>query len=380
MTRRSATDRSGTAWAKTTWAVAIGLPLALAIPATPAWPDPVRDNEWHLSFLDMDRVHQVSQGEGVTVAVIDAGINGNHPDLVGNVLPGVSVLPGHPGNGWEDVYFHGTAMAGLIAGHGHNGGRDGILGIAPKAKIFPVQVMSGDHDSSDVLGNGINAALQHGARVISVSIGNADSGLLREAVERAQQADVVIVAGVGNKPQDLGPVTWPARYDGVVAVAATDRQGNHPDFSVTGPQVLVSAPGADIELIDTGNRYGKSSGTSASTAITAGVVALIRAKYPTMKATEVIHRLTATATDRGPKGRDPEYGYGIVNPYAALTADVPPIDPSGSPSPTSSGIAQNSPPQRGTPTGLIIVIALVAAGVLATALAALIVNRRRAAA
>src|SRR4051812_2248024 len=108
----------------------VGLLLACLPAASPAYADSVRDDQWHLRFLDMARVHQIGQGGGVTVAVIDNGINGNHPDLVGNVLSGVGLLPGHPSNAWEDASDHGTAMAGTIAGHGHAGGA-GVLGIAP---------------------------------------------------------------------------------------------------------------------------------------------------------------------------------------------------------------------------------------------------------
>ncbi len=358
-----------------------GLLLFLIMPAMPARADAVRDAEWHLAFLDMARVHQITQGEGVTVAVIDNGINGNHPDLAGNVLPGISLLPSHPGNGWDDTDAHGTAMAGLIAAHGHNGG-DGVLGIAPKAKIFPLQTKSGtDPGTSDMDGAAIDAAIRQGARVISISIGGSLSTALRDAVMRAQRADVVIVAGVGNKPE-INEVTWPARYDGVVAVAGTDRQGNHADFSVTGRQVVIAAPGSDIKSTDTGNGYGTGSGTSNSTAITAGVVALIRAKFPTMPATEVIHRLTATAIDKGPKGRDDEYGYGIVNPYAALTADIPPLRASASPTPATTPVstppAKASPPPRGNRTGVI--VAVIAGAIVIAFLIIVGLTRRRPAA
>ncbi|OLB76305.1 MAG: type VII secretion-associated serine protease mycosin [Actinobacteria bacterium 13_2_20CM_2_71_6] len=326
----------------------------------------------------MARVHQTSQGEGITVAVIDAGINGNHPDLTGNVLQGVSLVPGHPGNGWDDTEQHGTAMAGFIAAHGHNGG--GALGIAPKAKILPIQLPPASIQlpptkSSDlgILARGIDAAVQRGARVISISQSAPGGGIeLENAVRAAQDHDVVVVAAAGNLPQDAGGVTWPARYDGVVAVAAIDRNGNHPAFSVTGPQVLVSAPGAETESTSKGNGYQLANGTSDATAITAGVVALIRSRYPKMSAVDVIHRLTATAIDKGPKGRDPEYGYGVVNPYAALTADIPSIDPTASATPPASGAASPSPSQspaatrHTNPTGIAVIVVFVAVAVLAS--------------
>jgi type VII secretion-associated serine protease mycosin len=345
-------------------AVVAGLLLLLAAPAAPAAADTVRGDEWHLRNLDIARVHQISQGEGVIVAVIDNGINGNHPDLAGNVLQGVGLLPGHPTNGWEDIDDHGTGMAGIIAGHGHAGG-DGILGIAPKAKILPVQVLVGENGGdAGVLATAVEAAVQHGVQVISISLSEPSTTALRTAIERATQAGIVVVAAVGNKPK-VSTVRYPARYDGVVAVGATDRDGNHADIAVTGPQVLVSAPGVDIETTGSGNGYGHGTGTSESTAITAGVVALIRSKFPDLSATEVIHRLTATATDKGPKGRDDQYGYGIVNPYAALTADVPPASasPAADASPSTSGVAEAP---RATKAGSrVLVIALAALALVA---------------
>src|SRR5207249_3944364 len=131
------------------------------------------------------------------------------------------------------------------------------------------------------------------------------------AVEDALRADVVIVAAMGNTDTDT-KVDCPACYHGVVAVGGVDRNGGHAPISVTGPQMLVSAPATDIESAEPNNSYGVAEGTSDATAITAGVVALIRSRYPTMPAVDVIHRLTTTAIDKGAKGRDDVYGYGIV--------------------------------------------------------------------
>ena len=347
--------------------MAAGLVCALVAPAGPAHADAVRDAQWHLTYLDIAKVQRITEGDGVVVALVDSGVNGNHPDLVGNVLPGISVLPEHPGNGWEDTDVHGTAMAGLIVGHGRQS--TGVLGIAPRTRLLPVQVDSGTQlGGADVIAAGIDAAVQHGARVVSVSLGVPGGSVeLRSAVERAQRADVVIVASVGNRPESL-TMDWPARYDGVVAVAAVDRNGNHPEFSISGPQVTISAPGVDIETTGQGNGTGIGTGTSDATAIVAGVIALIRSKYPNLSATEVIHRLTATARDAGTPGRDPEYGYGIVNPYAALTADVPtqsPSAPATQPS-SASPTAPHKAPGNGGRTGLVVLVVLVAIGFLAT--------------
>src|SRR2546430_290346 len=116
-------------------AVACGFATVM-LAAPPAAADSIRDRQWHLKYLNIDAAHAVSQGDGVVVAVVDSGVNGNHPDLAGNVLNGVDVSGTGAPNGLEDRDGHGTAMAGLIAGHGHGNG-DGVLGIAPHAKIFP---------------------------------------------------------------------------------------------------------------------------------------------------------------------------------------------------------------------------------------------------
>jgi type VII secretion-associated serine protease mycosin len=343
----------------------VGLSLTLVAPAVPAWADGVRDAEWHVAFLDMARAHQIAQGDGVTIAVIDSGINGNHPDLAGNVLDGVSFVPGHPGNGWEDIDQHGTAMAGDIAAHGH-GNNEGVLGIAPRAKILPLQVKSGKAGGfTDQIVGAIDMAVARGARVISLSLGTTGgSPKVQMAVTRAEQADIVVVAAVGNRP-DAQIIDALAAYPGVVAAAAVDEGGNHADISVTGSHVVLSAPGVNIESLDVHNGYARGSGTSDSTAIIAGVAALVRAKYPKMSAVDVIHRLTATATDKGPKGRDDEYGYGIVNPYAALTAEVPSVDPTATPNPSPS--ASSPPAKKGrNAAGTGIIVFIIALAVLAT--------------
>ena len=153
-------------------------------------------------------------------------------------------------------------------------------------------------------------------------------------------ADIVIVAAAGNRPADT-KVGYPAAYPGVIAAAGTDEHGNHAAVSVAGPQVVLSAPATNIVSTLNNGGYGIGTGTSNSAAIIAGAAALVRSRFPHLSAAEVVHRLEATATDKGPPGRDDEYGYGIVNLVGALTANVPPLSPSAdltpSPSPSSGG-------------------------------------------
>lgn len=304
-------------------AVLVTLPVA-APPALAA--DRIRDAEWHLDFLKVAQAHKISQGAGVTVAVIDTGVDASHPDLAGAVVAGrdFAILKADPPDGRTDLDGHGTAMAGLIAGRGHGNG-DGVLGIAPKATILPVRKSEGGKDdkASDIH-TAIRWAAEHGADVISMSFGGEESASEAAAIEAARRADVVLVAAAGNRPDDKA-VGYPAKYPGVITVGGADRRGNHADISVTGPEVDIVAPAVDIMSIDKDGKYDADPGTSNATAIVAGAAALVRAKYPDLSAAEVAHRLTATATDKGPKGRDDQYGEGVLNLVAALTADVPPM-------------------------------------------------------
>jgi type VII secretion-associated serine protease mycosin len=300
----------------------------LAVPAVAA-ADTTRNEQWYLGFLDVAAAQQISQGEGVVVAVVDTGVDANHVDLAGNVLPGVDLFD-PAGNGQHDRDGHGTAMAGLIAAHGNRDG--GILGIAPKAKILPITAGSQRLPAG---AQGIMWAAEHGAKVICYAIASPDLPDLADAVRDAIAHDVVLVAGVGNRPK-FDHVVPPAAFEGVVAAAGVDRNGEHAQVSVTGPEVVLAAPSDDIVSTDRGGGYRHGTGTSDSTAIIAGAAALVRAKYPNLSAKEVIHRLTATAIDKGKPGRDDEYGYGIVNLVGALTADVPPPTSSASPAPSTS--------------------------------------------
>ncbi|MER5333161.1 type VII secretion-associated serine protease mycosin [Micromonospora sp. NPDC002717] len=282
----------------------------------------IRSNQWHLDFLDVASAHRITQGQGVTVALPDTGVD-PHPDLRQNLLSGIDMISGGSGDGRRDRNGHGTGMAGLIAAHGQ--GNTGALGIAPKTKILPIadSPPSGEGDP-DVLAQSIEYAVGKGARIISISSGGGSSPRLTQAVRRALASDVVVVAGSGNVPSDQ-TVAYPAREPGVIAVGGIDRAGRHAAISVTGPEIDVVAPAVDIYSTSIDGKYRKGTGTSDSTAIVAGAAALIRAKYPYLPASEVAHRLTATAIDKGPPGRDDEYGYGVIDLVAALTADVPPL-------------------------------------------------------
>jgi type VII secretion-associated serine protease mycosin len=293
---------------------------------SPAQADQVRDLQWHLAFLKADQIRKITKGYGVTVAVVDSGVDGEHPDLAGNVLKGKDLVSPSGGDGWEDTEGHGTKMASLIAAHGHGSGRrDGVLGLAPDAKILPVRD-HWDRAGARFADKGIRWAVDHGAKVINFS---ARTEGLTEAVDYALAHDVVVVAGVGNTTQGDDTVGEPASLSGVIAVSGVGKDGKFSKASVEGPAVVLSAPAVDIvgASTTTASKYGVATGTSDATALVSGAVALVRAKYPDLNAASVIERLIATADDQGTEGRDNRYGFGIVNPLKALTAtDVPIVE------------------------------------------------------
>lgn len=215
------------------------------------------------------------------------------------------------------------------------------------------------------LAAGIEWATANHADVISVSSVVGASVRLQQAVRATVGANIVVVAAAGNRPEDLG-VGYPASEEGVLAVGGSSQAGGHAPVSVTGREIDVVAPAVDIYSTSYGGNYSKGTGTSSATAIVAGAAALIRSKYPDLPAQEVAHRLTATAIDKGPPGRDDEYGYGVIDLVAALTADVPPLGFESS-SVTAPAPSRAEPADRGgddgaTGRGLATLGVLVAAG------------------
>ncbi|TCB99986.1 type VII secretion-associated serine protease mycosin [Micromonospora zingiberis] len=299
-------------------------PLNAEAAAQPPTVDPqnVRSEQWHLRYLKIEDAHKISTGSGITVAVLDTGVY-PHPDLQENLLSGTDLTDEGRGDGRQDRDGHGTGMAGIIAAHGQSL-RHGALGIAPQANVLPVRFKrDGPQGTADGLREAIKYATRNGARVISISSTGAPDVGMQQAIQEAAQADIVLVAAAGNQPDDR-QVGFPAAYPNVVAVGGIDHQGRPAKISVSGAEIDVVAPAVEIYSTSIGGRYRVGTGTSGATAIVAGAAALVRAKYPYLPADEVAHRLTATAIDKGPPGRDDQYGYGVIDLVAALTADVPP--------------------------------------------------------
>ncbi|WP_406001869.1 type VII secretion-associated serine protease mycosin [Streptomyces sp. NBC_00829] len=318
--------------------------VALAfLPATPAHADEIRAQQWGLDALHTERAWNTTKGEGITVAVLDTGVDDSHPDLAGSVLPGRDFIGLGARRGERAWARHGTAIAGIVAAHGHGPGREeGVLGIAPEAKILPVRViLEGTDKARDqarkshgtALAQGIRWAADQGADVINLSLGD-DSESAHPvagedaAVQYALAKGSVVVASAGNGGEKGDHISYPAAYPGVIAVTAVDRYGTHASFSTRRWYATVSAPGVDIVIADPDRKYYEGWGTSAASAFVSGAVALVRAAHPELTPVQ-IKKLLADTARNGPRGgRDDAKGYGTVDPAAAIKegAKLRPMD------------------------------------------------------
>lgn len=336
-------------------ALAVGT-LLWGVSAGPATADSVRDGQWALTKYDAEnKVWPVSQGEGVVVAVIDSGVLAGHQDLTGQVLAGVD-LTGEQSDGRLDKVGHGTGMASLIAGHGH-GDKAGVMGLAPKAKILPVRITLGEDGeyvtgADDELTKAVRFAVDHGAKVINMSIGvglNADA---RAALDYAISKDVVLVASTGNLGNHGTPVEYPAALPGVIAVGAVDQDGKVWEKSNYGPETTVVAPGVGVYSASATSvtTYRTADGTSDATAYVSAIAALVRAKYPALSAGQVINRIikSAVAPPDGSAVPNDHYGYGIASPSKALAAN-PEVDNGPKDNPLLKRVESQGAPESPAP-------------------------------
>ena len=285
--------------------------------------DPFRSQQWALDQVSFESSWSVTRGAGITVAVIDSGVLGNHQDLAGNVLPGKDYVTAG-GDGWNDQNGHGTHVAGIIAAHVNNA--LGIAGGAPDVHILPIRVLDakGVGDASNVA-KGIIWAADHGARVINLSLGGAQASGVEQAIQYANSKGAVVIAAAGNSGDQGNAPMYPARYPEAIAVAAVNPDLSHPAFSNTGAYVDVSAPGVNIVSTwgSSPSAYANATGTSMATPYVSAEAALIFAAHPSFSAARLTQVLEGTARDLGPAGPDRAFGHGLINPRAALIAAMP---------------------------------------------------------
>ncbi|MGH3746024.1 MAG: type VII secretion-associated serine protease mycosin, partial [Micromonosporaceae bacterium] len=287
----------------------------------PAQADNVRDKQWHLNELRVRTAWHESTGKGVVVAVVDSGVDATHPDLKGQVLPGIDLVD-KGGDGRTDDVGHGTTTAALIAGR-HD--KAGVVGLAYDTKILPVRVLDGKnrYEDAKTVADGVRWAVDHGAQVVNLSLGGAtESSDLAGAIQYAYDHDVVVVACGGNVGvEDTDQIWYPAREPGVVAVTGLGRDGQFWKKSLYGPESVVSAPAEKLVGAKPGG-YWRVQGTSFAAPLVSATAALIRSYWPDMTAPNVVNRLIRTARDLGPEGRDDKYGFGVVDPVRALENPV----------------------------------------------------------
>lgn len=317
--------------------------------APAAQADEWRDKQFWLAESGITKAWEVSKGAGVKVAIIDSGVDAQHPDLKGAVVGGYDASGSGQPDGQKSVGGkpeHGTLVATMLAGRGHQPASpspnpspgpagpapDGIIGVAPEAQILSVSTWLGSQNPSgksdqDQIPEAVRWAVDNGAKVINISLGSTTPQWPQSwdaAFLYAEQKDVVIVAAAGNRIGGNIQVGAPATIPGVLTVAGLDRSGTASvDASSQGISIGVAAPAQNLLGGLPGGGYAEWAGTSGSTPIVAGVAALIRSKWPAMSAEQVINRIVSTAKDAGAPGKDPLYGYGILNAEAALKADVP---------------------------------------------------------
>ncbi|WP_165956339.1 S8 family serine peptidase, partial [Streptomyces hainanensis] len=292
--------------------------------------------DWYLDALRAEEIWQQTRGEGVTVAVIDSGVDGSIPELRDRVLEGADLTFDAQGAN-SDEHGHGTDMASLIAG---TGAEAGVSGIAPGATILPVRL----YETPDTLDFGIEErwaeavtyAVESGAQVISISLGMQEPAFGNEEIEaalaEAARQDVLIFASTGNAGEEGNLSTFPGNREGAVGVAAVDPDGERAAYSTHGPQVALAAPGTDIRLRC---QLGSSEmctgyGTSNATALASASAALIWSANPDWTKNQVLRAMIGTADGGGE--RDEYVGYGMVQPARVIVdGEGDPGDPNVNP-------------------------------------------------
>ncbi|MGC8834061.1 MAG: S8 family serine peptidase [Armatimonadota bacterium] len=296
--------------------------------------DPLFSRQWHLSLVDCPGAWDIATGSSdIIIAILDTGIDLTHPEFTGKLVAGYNALTqtGSP----VDNRGHGTHVAGIAAALTNNG--IGVAGVSWGARIMPIKVLdTGGRGSDSTIARGINWAIDNGAKVINLSLGGTSySNTVYNSVQRARRSGVLLFAAAGNDYLSGNPRLYPAAYDGVVAVGATDNLDRRASYSQTGDYIQFVAPGGDPYGDDdadpnhwitstwrraSGTAYAMASGTSQSSPIAAGLAALIWSVKPDLSSDEVLEIMRSTAVDLGKPGWDPEYGYGRIDVGAALRA------------------------------------------------------------
>ena len=345
---------------RATAAVAAGLTATcIGVAATPAFADTVRNQEWWLTSLHVTKAWLSSRGAGVKVAVLDTGVDANQPDLAGSVTTGRDYTGSGRTAGGPFWGVHGTAVASIIAGHGHGPHHaDGVIGVAPEAKILSVRVTLENKDPllanstvaaalPDAIARGIRYAVRHGAQVIDLPLDPAaqagattpgGSPAERSAVAAALAKGVVLVAPSGDNGAGSDTVNYPAAYPGVISVGAFGQGFIKAPFTNHQAYATLTAAGNGVIAANGPTGYAKLKSTSAASAVVAGIAALIRSQFPTLTPAQVEQALTSSTAFHHQGGQKDGSGAGTADAAAALLAAATiNATPTSSASPGSAG-------------------------------------------
>ena len=289
-----------------------------AVPDAAPPNDPEFVNQWWQQTVGVLGLWPIGVGSGIKVAVIDSGVSLTHPDLVGN-LDGDGYDFGDNDPNPDDLLGHGTAVAGIIAASANNG--VGIAGVAPAARLLPLKVSSAGSDlfTHETVAQAVDYAVTKGVRVINLSLTfNEPTERLRLSIQDALDRGVAVIASTGN---GAGPVPFPANMPGVIAVAATDRQGMLAASSNRGPEVAIAAPGEDVISTARGGGYAARGGTSFSAPMVAGAMAALMSIDAALPTATLASQLKSAATPI------PGLSYGQLQVRQAASSLLPSVLP-----------------------------------------------------
>lgn len=279
--------------------------------------DPYYGSEWHLAKVGASTAWDTTQGSGMTIAILDSGIDTTHPDLVPNIVAGYNLVDNN--TNVADICGHGTAVAGTAAASSNNGA--GVAGVAGQAKIMPLRIASidsyGCYAYDSTIASALTYAADHGVRIANVSYGPlAGSATVQNAAQYMKSKGGLVFVSAGND----GVNENTAATSTMIPVSATDGNDALASWSSYGDYVALAAPGTGIYTTSQGGSYGGWNGTSFSSPLAAGVGALVMAANPSLDNLSVEKILYSTAADLGTAGRDIYFGYGRVNAAAAVAA------------------------------------------------------------
>lgn len=303
--------------------------LDMLVPPNLVSNDPYLGSAWHLMKIGAPVAWDSSQGSGVTIAILDSGVDAAHPDLSARLVPGWNFYENNSNT--ADVYGHGTKVAGAAAASTNNG--VGVAGVAGQARIMPIRVTdTSGYGSLSAFASGLTYAADKGVRIANLSFGAAGNATVQSAAQYMKSKGGLVFVSAGNNNTDYGY----AATTSLIAVSATDGNDAKASWSNFGNWVALSAPGTSIYSTVSGGGYGAVSGTSFSSPVSAGVAALVMAANPKLSSTDVEKILFTTALDLGAVGRDQVYGHGRIDATAAVLAALSTVSSADTQAPSVS--------------------------------------------